>query len=134
MGRSDLFGTKSRQYTGGTVMIKKDSELYEKMQDLTKGERSVLDFLIKYIERDLNTITLGGDMKDLLLSTTGMTAGSIKVTLSKLGKMGFLDRTIVPNEYLVSPSLVVCGNEDAVNRNVLRIENELRRRKGLREV
>lgn len=134
MGRHDMFGTRTRVYTGGTVMIKKDSELYGKMQSLTKGERSVLDFMIKYIEKDLNTVTLGGEMRNMLLDVTGLTDGTVKVILSKLGKEGYIDRTVLPNEYLVNPSLVVCGWEEAVNRNVKRIENELRKKKGIAQL
>lgn len=128
MGKNDLFGTKSRRKEG-VVMLKKDGKLYAHMKDMTKTERALLDYLVKEMADDLNTVVVGGPVRVALLEELGITEGSLRVLLSKLKKEGFIDKTALPNEYLVDPRLAVAGNEAAVYRNMEKLEEELKERK-----
>lgn len=130
MGREDVFGVKSRKHKGDIVILKKDSELYGKMKDLTRSERAVLDFLIREMAKHMNTVTIGGETRELLISEVGISTGTISNVLSKLKDEGFIDKTVLPNEYLVSPSLAVNGSESAVYRYMARLEEELKSKRG----
>lgn len=125
MGRSDIFGTKSR-YTEGVVMFKKDGVLYNKMQKLTKAERAVLDYLVRFMENDLNLIIVANSTRAELLEHTGISSQTLSNVLSKLKKEGFIDKTALANEYLVDPRLAVAGSEAAVYKNMERLEKELK--------
>lgn len=129
MAKDDLFGTKTRKNKGGFVLIKKDSDLYSKMKDLTKAERSVLDFLIKEMAEDLNTVIIGRETRELLLKEASISRGTVSNVLSKLKEAGFIGKTVLPNEYVVSPLLAVSGSEFAIYRNLKRYERELKDKK-----
>jgi len=131
MAKSDIYGTKTR-HTEGVVMFKKDGALYGKMKELTKTERALLDVLVKEMATDMNTVIVGGEVRKKVLEEVGVTEGSLRVLLSRLKKEGFIDKTLLPNEYLVDPRLAVAGSEAAVYRYMERLEKELEKQHGSR--
>lgn len=128
MAREDLFGTKAR-YKEGVVMFKKDGMLYDKMHELTKNERGVLDYLIKVMADNLNTVIVAGNTREDLLENVGISGKTLSNILSRLKKEGFIDKTVLANEYLVDPRLAVAGSEASVYSNLARYEKELKDKK-----
>ena len=125
MARDDIFGTKSR-YKEGVVMFKKDGVLYGKMHELTKNERGVLDYLIKVMADNLNTVIVASSTREELLTSVGISSKTLSNVLSKLKKEGFIDKTVLANEYFVDPRLAVSGSEASVYANLARFEKELK--------
>ena len=125
MARDDIFGTKSR-YKEGVVMFKKDGVLYSKMHELTKNERGVLDYLIKVMADNLNTVIVASTTREELLASVGISSKTLSNVLSKLKKEGFIDKTVLANEYFVDPRLAVSGSEASVYANLARFEKELK--------
>ena len=128
MARDDIFGTKSR-YKEGVVMFKKDGVLYGKMHELTKNERGVLDYLIKVMADNLNTVIVASSTREELLASVGISSKTLSNVLSKLKKEGFIDKTVLANEYFVDPRLAVSGSEASVYANLARFEKELKGKK-----
>lgn len=133
MGREDLEGVKHRKKEGVVVLLK-NGTLYSKMQELTKTERAVLDILIRDMAEDLNTITIAGDTRNGILNQVSVTNNSLSTIISNLKSKGFIEKTLLPNEYIVSPMLAYAGKRSNVMANYTLFENELRKKNGFEEL
>lgn len=127
MGRKDIFGVESRDFGRGKRLVMfRDSALYNHMKILSKGERAVLDFILQEMEEDLNTVIVSGDARDRCIESTGLSSGTISNILVTLKAEGFIDKTKLPYEYVVHPTLAVSGDERAVYKSFERFEKELK--------
>lgn len=126
MGRNDMYGTKRYDRDRRSITMFKDTELYTHMQILSRGERALLDFILKEMDDGLNTIILNGDVMQRVIDSTGLTKGTIDVFTSKLKKEGFISKALLAYEYVVDPRLAIAGNEVEVYRNVAKIEEQLK--------
>ena len=126
MGRVDMHGVNVRISNGRKITMFKESYLYNKMQTLSKKERALLDFILQNMARDMNTIILDGVTKELLIERVGITEGTLSYMTSVLKAKGFIDKALLPYEYIVHPTLAICGNEEEVYRIYGVIENQLK--------
>lgn len=81
-----------------------DSEMYARMSLLSRGERSLMDFIMR--EMVDNSLTLEGKIGSQAVDYTGLTRNSIKVLTARLVQQGFLSRGERPFEVIVEPLLV----------------------------
>ena len=126
MGRVDMHGVNVRISNGRKITMFKESYLYNKMQTLSKKERALLDFILQNMARDMNTIILDGVTKELLIERVGITEGTLSYMTSVLKAKGFIDKALLPYEYIVHPTLAICGNEEEVYRIYGVIESQLK--------
>ena len=121
-----MYGVNVRVSNGRSIRMFKEGYLYNKMQTLSKKERALLDFILQNMARDMNTIVLDGDTKDMVVERVGITEGSLTTMVSILKAKGFIDKALLPYEYIVHPTLAVCGNEEEVYRVYGMIEGQLK--------
>lgn len=133
LSKLDIFGTKTR-HKKGIVMLMRDNQIFRDLRNLTKTERSVMDFIFSVMAEDLNTVIIGGETKENLLFVCGVTEATLKKIVSVLTKSAFIEKTAIPNEYIVNPMLAISGNYFEVMANYKRIENELRTAKGFKPI
>lgn len=126
MGKDDIYGTKRYSNERRSITMFKDTTLYAHMKVLSKGERTLLDFILKDMSDGLNTVTLNGDGMQRAIAETGLTKGTIEVFTSKLKKEGFINKALLAYEYVVDPRLAIAGSEYEVYKNVARIEEQLK--------
>lgn len=129
MSRSDMFGTKTREYVNRSVIVFKTGELFNTLKQLSRSERDVLDFILKYMVEDMNTITMSKDTRARCLEELGFANSTISNALSALKKFGFIDKTLIPNEYVVHPTYAIAGNEAIVYKVYSRLELEAKKNK-----
>lgn len=89
------------------VKLNVNSELYGQLKALTKAERAVLDYLIKYMGMYSNALVVAGEARKLLLLDVGFETGTLSNILSKLKRKGFIGKGERANEYVVSRGLVL---------------------------
>ncbi len=123
-----MYGVNVRVSNGRSIRMFKEGYLYNQMQTLSKKERALLDFILQNMARDMNTIILDGDTKDIAVERVGITEGSLTTMVSILKAKGFIDKALLPYEYIVHPTLAVCGNEEEVYRVYGMIEGQLKGR------
>jgi hypothetical protein len=110
MAREDIFGVKSKLSVKARVVLNTDSYLYRNMSNLSTSQRIVLDFILKEIMEDTNAILLGGETRDRLRKSTGLSDGTLSNCISKLKAFGYIDKTLLPYEYILHPSLGFKGS------------------------
>lgn len=121
-----MYGVNVRTSNGRKITMFKESYLYNKMQTLSKKERALLDFILQNMARDMNTIVFNGETKDMVIEKIGITEGSLTTMTSILKAKGFIDKALLPYEYIVHPTLAICGNEEEVYRIYGVIESQLK--------
>jgi hypothetical protein len=131
MARDDMEGVKTRLYERRSILMIK-GPLYDKMSSLSKGKRTLLDFILKNMTPTLNTISLGGDTRAKCLEETKLTTGTISVFTSELVDLGFIEKTGVPYEYLVDPRLAIAGDEEATYYSYTKLENQAKEKAGIK--
>lgn len=129
MGKMDIHGTLARDMNTGNITVNKNSRLYRKLKMLTKGQRSLLDFILANMGEGTNSLVVNQDTLDKLLDSTRLAKDTIPSMLSLLKKNGFIDKAVLPYEYIVHPTLAWCGNEFDVYRYMNQVEEQLKSRK-----
>jgi len=89
------------------------SKLYKDVfSNLGNTSKRVMLVILSYMENDLNTIQVGGEVLDAMSKHTGYGAQTIRNQLAKLYPL--LEKTNLRGEYIVNPLFAVKGNEESV--------------------
>lgn len=127
MGRKDIEGTLTKPNTSRVVHILKHSTLYKVLPRLTRGETTLLNYILKYMYDNL--IIMAGDEVYRCMYETGLSKTTIPSTLTRLRGIGYIDKTALANEWVVHPTFALSGYESTTYQLIERLENELREEK-----
>ena len=108
------------------VVMKTDTKLYSVLQnDINGSDKKLMLSLIKYMTKDMNTITINGDTLSSIIKDTGMSESHIRNALSNLSRLELVEPTrLLRSEYIVNPVLCYKGNEDTTWRYYSYMENQ----------
>lgn len=108
--------------------MRTDTKLYHVLQNETIGtDKKVLLSMIKYMTKDMNTITMNGATMNDVTKDTAMSESAVRNSLSNLVKLELVAPTrLLRSEYIVNPVLCFKGNEHSVWNMYSKIEQQLK--------
>ena len=128
MSKKDIEGTLTKPNTSRVVHMLKHSTLYKILPQLTRGETTVLNYILKYMYDNL--IVMAGDEVYRCVYETGLSKATIPSTLTRLRSIGYIDKTVLANEWVVHPTFALSGYEGTTYQLIERLEDELREENG----
>ena len=114
--------------TKKNVELKINGTIYKKyFIKVGQTSKNVMLGILKYMDDDMNTISVSGDTLKSLVEHTGYNEQVIRNHLRTLYPM--LEKTNVRTEYIVNPTFATKGNEDKIWEIYKKIEDAFQERR-----